>query len=91
MHLLTTPLVHRVLTFKASPRHAKLIGMLLLILFTIVMITHMVMDEFLLHASTFAMAVYVIATRTLKIIQQQHTDPPIKDKLRKIAIFGCCK
>lgn len=32
--------------------------------FTTVMVIHMVMDEFLLHAVTFGIGVYVIATRS---------------------------
>lgn len=91
MHLLTTPLVYRLLTFKASPRYTKLVGGFLAILFTVVIVTHMIMDEFLLHAVTFGLAIYIIASGVLRIIPQQVPDPVIKKKLRNIAIFGCCK
>ncbi|PTB39460.1 hypothetical protein M441DRAFT_196782 [Trichoderma asperellum CBS 433.97] len=88
MHLLTTPIVYRLLTFKASPQRTKLVGTILLILFTTVMVTHMVMDEFLLHATTFGLSIYVIATRALKIISQQVSDPVIKKTLRNISLLG---
>jgi dihydroceramidase len=88
MHLLTTPLVYRLLSFKASPQKTRIIGAVLSILFTIVMVTHMVMDEFLLHATTFGLSIYVIATRVLKIIPQQVKDPVIRKKLQNMAILG---
>lgn len=91
MHLLTTPIVYRLLTFKASPQRTKLVGTILFILFTTVMVTHMVMDEFLLHATTFGLSIYVIATRSLKIISQQVPDPAIKRTLRNISILGMSK
>jgi len=91
VHLLTTPIVYRLLTFKASPQRTKLVGTILLILFTTVMVTHMVMDEFLLHATTFGLSIYVIATRSLKIISQQVSDPAIKKTLRNISILGMSK
>lgn len=91
MHLLTTPIVYRLLTFKASPQRTKLVGTILLILFTTVMVTHMVMDEFLLHATTFGLSIYVIATRALKIISQQVSDPVIKKTLRNISLLGMSK
>lgn len=91
MHLLTTPIVYRLLTFKASPQRTKLVGTILLILFTTVMVTHMVMDEFLLHATTFGLSIYVIATRVLKIISQQVPDPAIKKTLRNISFLGMSK
>lgn len=89
MHLLTTPIVYRLLTFKSSPQRTKLVAVLLTVLFTAVMVTHMVMDEFLLHATTFGLAVYIIATRTLKLISQQVPDERIRKNLRNIALFGC--
>lgn len=91
MHLLTTPIVYRLLTFKASPQRTNLIGTILLVLFTTVMVTHMAMDEFLLHATFFGLSIYVIATRTLKIISQQVPDPAIKKTLRNISILGMSK
>ncbi|KAL6879577.1 ceramidase [Trichoderma longibrachiatum] len=89
MHLLTTPMVYRLLTLKSSPQRTKTVALLLTVLFTVVMVTHMVMDEFLLHATTFGLAVYIIATRTLKLISQQVPDERIRKNLRNIALFGC--
>lgn len=90
MHLLTTPLLYRILTFKASPRRTRVTGVVLLTMFTIVMVVHMVMDEFLLHAVSFGLGVYMIAHRTLQIIIQQVPEPALQKKIRNIAIFGCC-
>lgn len=90
MHLLTTPLLYRILTFKASPERTKIVGIVLSVLFTIVMVVHMVMDEFLLHAVSFGLAVYMIATRTSKIISQQVPDPFLRKKLRNVSFFGIC-
>ncbi|GKZ45283.1 hypothetical protein AbraIFM66951_007887 [Aspergillus brasiliensis] len=81
MHLLTTPLLYRILSFQATPQYTKTVGIILSILFTIVMVVHMVMDEFLLHAVAFGSAVYLIATRTLKIIPREIPD--------SVALFGC--
>lgn len=64
MHFLTTPLLYRLLTFQASPRYTRIVDVVLAIEFTTVMVIHMVMDEFLLHAVTFGIGVYVIATRS---------------------------
>ncbi|OQD74157.1 hypothetical protein PENDEC_c012G03055 [Penicillium decumbens] len=88
MHLLTTPLLYRILTFQASPQRTKIVGVILLTLFTLVMAVHMFMDEFILHAVTFGLAVYLIATRTLKIILQQVSDPSIRRSLRNLTYFG---
>lgn len=88
MHLLTTPLIYRLLSFKASPQRTRIVGTVLSILFTIVMVTHMVMDEFLLHATTFGLGIYVIATRVLKVIPQQVKDPIIKKKFQNMAVLG---
>lgn len=90
MHLLTTPLLYRILIFQASPQRTKIIGIILGTLFTIVMVVHMVMDEFILHAVTFGLSVYLIATRTMKVIPQQVPDPSIRRSIRNIALFGCC-
>lgn len=83
-------MVYRLLTFKSSPQRTKIVGVLLTVLFTVVMVTHMVMDEFLLHATTFGLAVYLIATRTLKLINQQVPDERIRKNLRNVSLFGCC-
>ena len=91
MHLLTTPLLYRLLTVKSGPQRTRLVGVILLILFTVVMVTHMAMDEFLLHASAFGLAVYLIATRILGLIPQQVPDRRVRDKVRKIARFGLCE
>ncbi|KAM0502455.1 hypothetical protein ACHAP8_004000 [Fusarium lateritium] len=52
------------------------------------MVTHMVMDEFLLHATTFGLGVYIIATRVLKVIPQQVKNPVTKKKFQNIATLG---
>ncbi|KAM0563074.1 hypothetical protein ACHAPJ_001920 [Fusarium lateritium] len=52
------------------------------------MVTHMVMDEFLLHATTFGLGIYVIATRVLRIIPQQVRDPVTRKKFQNIATLG---
>jgi dihydroceramidase len=90
MHLLTTPLLYRILTFKASPERTRFVGIVLSVLFTIVMVVHMAMDEFLLHAVSFGLAVYMIATRTSKLISQQVPDPFLRKKLRYVSFFGVC-
>ncbi|CAI6073397.1 unnamed protein product [Clonostachys chloroleuca] len=88
MHLLTTPLVYRLLTFNATPEKTRLVGIVLTILFTVVMVTHMVMDEFLLHATTFALAIYVIVTRSRRIIPQQCPDPKVRKSIQNVSTFG---
>ncbi|KAJ6087470.1 hypothetical protein N7467_006384 [Penicillium canescens] len=88
MHLLTTPLLYRILAFKASPQRTTIVGLILLTLFTLVMVIHIVMDEFILHAVSFGIAVYLIATESLKIIAQQVPDLLIRKKIRNIAFFG---
>lgn len=90
MHLLITPLIYRLLAFQASPRYTKLLGVVLCVLFTTVIITHMVLDEFLLHASTFGLGVFLIQTRTLKIVGQI-SSPAVSRVLRNVAILGVCK
>lgn len=91
MHLLTTPLIYRLLTFNASPQKTRTVGTVLTILFTVVMVTHMVMDEFILHATTFGLGVYIIATRVLRIIPEQVKDPVIRKNLQNVAVLGLCK
>lgn len=54
------------------------------------MVTHMVMDEFLLHATSFGLAVYLIGSRTPKIIQGHVPDLKLKKSLRYLSFFGCC-
>ncbi|KAM5343834.1 hypothetical protein ACJ41O_012371 [Fusarium nematophilum] len=53
------------------------------------MITHMVMDEFLLHAAAFGLGIYVIASRILKTIPEQVPDARLRKTVRNIAILGC--
>ncbi|RAK84164.1 arylsulfatase [Aspergillus costaricaensis CBS 115574] len=89
MHLLTTPLLYRILSFQATPQYTKSVGIILSVLFTIVMVVHMVMDEFLLHAVTFGTAVYLIATRTLKIIPREIPDVEDRKRIQNVALFGC--
>ncbi|KOS21759.1 Alkaline ceramidase [Escovopsis weberi] len=88
MHLLTTPLLHRILTFDASPRTTRLAGLFFLAIFTATMVAHMVLDEFLIHAVTFGVGVYLIATRALVVIRNQVADPEIRKNLQSLALFG---
>lgn len=88
MHLLTTPLVYRLLTFKSSPQRTKIIGVILTIIFTIVMTTHMLMDEFLLHATTFGLSVLIVTIGLMRTIKQQVPDGLLKVKFRYSARFG---
>jgi dihydroceramidase len=87
MHLLITPLIYRSLTFKASPQFTMMVGIGVSVMFTIVMVTHMVLDEFLLHATTFGLGVYFIASRSLVIIQQS-SDAMLRRKLRIVTFLG---
>ena len=91
MHLLTTPIIYRILTFQASQQRTKIVGVILSILFTVVMVTHMVMDEFLLHATSFGLGVYIIVTRVHGMIKEQVPNASVRNSLRKIARFGTCK
>ncbi|KAK6710087.1 hypothetical protein SNK05_004562 [Fusarium graminearum] len=88
MHLLTTPLLYRLLSYNASPQRTKLVGLALSTLFTTVMITHVVLDEFLLHAISFGLGVLIIARRSLQIISQRTLDLDTRRDLRNISIAG---
>lgn len=66
-------------------------GLALLTIFTAVMLTHIIMDEFLLHASTFALAVYLIVSRVLRLISQHVPDALARKRLRRITLFGFCR
>ncbi|KAL5343032.1 ceramidase [Aspergillus crustosus] len=88
MHLLTTPLAYRILTFDQSPRYTRLAGVFFLSLFTIVMVVHMVMDEFILHAVAFGSAVLLITTRTMTAIPKQIPDLEIRGRISRISRFG---
>jgi dihydroceramidase len=90
MHLLTTPLLYRILTFQTSAQYTRLVGGILGAIFTIVMVVHMVMDEFLLHAVSFGLAVLLITTLTMKAIPQQIPDLGIRLKVRGVSRFGLC-
>ncbi|PHH77560.1 hypothetical protein CDD80_492 [Ophiocordyceps camponoti-rufipedis] len=89
MHLLATPILYRLLTLGAGPYYTRVVRVALLVLFIIVMTTHMLMDEFLLHATTFGLAVYLIASRIWQIIPQRVPDPQIRKKLQTLTKFGC--
>jgi dihydroceramidase len=89
MHLLTTPLIYRLLTFKASAQRTAIVGVILSIIFTIVMVTHMVMDEFVLHAVSFGTGVYIIGNRTLRLIPQVAPSKYVEKRLSSVAVFGC--
>lgn len=91
MHLATTPLLYRVLTFGASARHTRTVGSVLLVLFVAVMAIHMVMDEFILHALSFALSVHLIRTRILRLISLRVKDAAIRKKVRSLALFAGCK
>ncbi|KAL4807874.1 ceramidase [Aspergillus unguis] len=88
MHLLTTPLLYRILTFQTDQTHTRLVGFILLTLFTIVMVVHMVMDEFLLHATAFGAAVLLITTKTMRVIPLQILDLEVRARIRLISRFG---
>ncbi|KAL4861900.1 hypothetical protein BDV12DRAFT_190774 [Aspergillus spectabilis] len=88
MHLLTTPLLYRILTFQQSAQYTRLTGIILLTLFTIVMVVHMVMDEFILHAVAFGTAVLLITTRTMSTIPKQIPNLEIRGSIRRISRFG---
>ncbi|GIK05190.1 hypothetical protein Aspvir_009293 [Aspergillus viridinutans] len=90
MHLLVTPLLYRIFTFQTSLQHTRLIGILFLTEFTVVMVVHMVMNEFLLHAVTFGLGVLLIATQTIKLVSQRVPHPFTRKKLRNIGLFGVC-
>ncbi|QPC58122.1 hypothetical protein HYE67_000353 [Fusarium culmorum] len=66
----------------------KLVGLALSTLFTAVMITHVVLDEFLLHAISFGLGVLIIARRSLQIISQRTLDLDTRCDLRNISIAG---
>ncbi|KAJ5671717.1 hypothetical protein N7507_000844 [Penicillium longicatenatum] len=89
MHLLTTPLLYRILTFQASPQRTKITGAILLSMFTIVMVVHMVMDEFVVHAASFGLAVWLIARYTIKMIPEQIPDLFLRKKIQRFSFFGC--
>ncbi|QPC69515.1 hypothetical protein HYE68_000267 [Fusarium pseudograminearum] len=88
MHLLTTPLLYRLLSYDASPQRTKVVGLVLSMLFTTVMITHVVLDEFLLHAISFGLRVLIIARRSLQIISQRTLELDTRRDLRNISIAG---
>ncbi|KAL3476058.1 ceramidase [Aspergillus californicus] len=88
MHLLTTPLLYRILSFQKPPQETKLIGTVLGTLFAIVMLVHMVMDEFLLHAVSFGAAVLLITTKTMKTIPARIPDLYIRANIKLVSRFG---
>ncbi|KAJ5153994.1 alkaline phytoceramidase [Penicillium coprophilum] len=88
MHLLTTPLVHRVLTFQKSKQYTRLMGTILSIVFTCVMVAHMVLDEFLLHAVTFGSSVLLIVICTTRLISRQIPNVVVRKNVRNVTRFG---
>ena len=88
MHLLTTPLLYRILSFKASPQTANLLAVGLSVMFATVMVVHMVMDEFLLHAVTFGLQVALIVYYTTKMIPESVPEPVAQWRLKVVARFG---
>ncbi|KAL4909516.1 hypothetical protein BDW74DRAFT_187591 [Aspergillus multicolor] len=88
MHLLTTPLLYRILTFQRSAEYTRTVGTILSIAFAIVMVVHMVMDEFLLHAVSFGAAVLLITINTIKTIPRQIHDPAIRFNIKIVSRFG---
>ncbi|OAA39444.1 Ceramidase [Metarhizium rileyi] len=88
MHLLTTPLLYRILTFNKSARFTRAAGVSLSALLAVLMAVHMLMDEFLLHATAFGFAVYMIATRVTRLIPLQVPDPQVRRKIERIARLG---
>lgn len=89
MHLLTTPLIFRLLTYNATPERTRTVGIILSILFTILMVTHMVMDEFHLHATAFGVSVYIIGSRGFKL-SKQVPEPHTRALLRNASTFSYC-
>lgn len=87
MHILITPLIYRTLTYKTNPQYTKMAGIGISIMFTIVMVTHMVLDEFLLHATTFGLGAYFIATRPLVLIRECD-DAVLRKKIRNVIMLG---
>lgn len=90
MHILITPLIYRTLTYKTNPQYTKMAGIGISIMFTIVMVTHMVLDEFLLHATTFGLGAYFIATRPLVLIRECD-DAVLRKKIRNVIMLGTGK
>ncbi|RDW78842.1 ceramidase [Aspergillus mulundensis] len=88
MHLLTTPLLYRILTFQKNAQYTRTIGTTLSIAFAIVMLVHMVMDEFLLHAVSFGTAVLLITIKTIQTIPRQIHDPAIRFNIKIVSRFG---
>jgi dihydroceramidase len=91
MHLLTTPLLFRVLTFNKSRQYTRMVAVVLSILFAVVMATHMLMDEFILHAGAFGLAIYLIASRVMKLIPERVPDPQVRANVKRISRFGTSK
>lgn len=88
MHLTTTPLVYRILTFGKSERYRRNAGIILSIMFVVVIVVHASMDEFLLHAGSFVAAIHVIRTRTFPLIEKRISDPAKKKQLLGMSRFA---
>lgn len=91
MHLLTTPLLYRLITFQKSEQYTRIMGIILSIMFTVVMVVHMVLDEFLLHAVTFGSSVLLIVIFTIRLIPRQIPDAVIRKHVRNVTRFGICR
>jgi dihydroceramidase len=91
MHMTTTPLVHRILTFGKSERYTRNTGIILSIAFVLVLVVHASMDEFLLHAASFVAAIHIIRTRTFRLISKGVADPVKKKQLLGMARFAAGK
>lgn len=90
MHLLT-PLLHRLLTLGASPRRARLVGAALLGLLASVMVAHMALDEFVLHACAFGLAVSLIVARLPALVARRVPDPRARRTLGAMTVLGFCE
>jgi len=88
MHMATTPLVHRVMTFGKSERYTRTTGIILSVIFVVVIVVHASMDEFLLHASAFAGSIHIIRTRTFPLIKTRISDPAKRKQLLGMARFA---
>lgn len=91
MHLTTAPLLHRVLTFGKSQRYANVLGAIMSVAWLVGFIIHATMDEFLLHAVSFAVSVYIIGIKTSRLLSERVRNPVYRAKAQGMARFGVCK
>ncbi|KAJ9296498.1 hypothetical protein DTO271G3_5196 [Paecilomyces variotii] len=88
MHLTTAPLLHRVLTFGKSQRYTNVLGAIMSVAWLIGFIIHATMDEFLLHAVSFAVSVYIIGIKTSRLLSERVKNPVYRAKAQGMARFG---